>query len=69
MGNITEKLSNNFAHARTVSSRPNCLGLVKEARYKCVSIAQLLLITKLKILFELVFRLEKLQAALLRWQG
>ena len=32
MGNITGILSNNFAHAQAVSSRPNCLGLVKEAR-------------------------------------
>ncbi len=31
MGNITGILSNNFAHVQAVSSRPNCLGLVKEA--------------------------------------
>ena len=31
MGNITGILSNNFAHAQAVSSRPNCLGLEKEA--------------------------------------
>ena len=32
MGNITGILPNNFAYAQAVSSRPNCLGLVKEAR-------------------------------------
>ena len=31
MGNFTGKLSNNFAHALAVSSRPPCWGLVKEA--------------------------------------
>ena len=31
-GNITGILSNNLTHAQAVSSRPNCLGLEKEAR-------------------------------------
>ncbi len=35
MGNITGILSNNFAHAQAVSSRPNCLGLEKEAICMC----------------------------------
>ena len=30
-GNITGILSNNLTHAQAVSSRPNCLGLEKEA--------------------------------------
>ena len=31
-GNITGILSNNLTYAQAVSSRPNCLGLEKEAR-------------------------------------